>query len=733
MLLRVAVLSSCFALALAGCAPSPCERSTKAAKTNQGDCGDEIAGSLLGNACTSNLSSCTAADQKVMDDVLTCVEKMSACSSISKDAWRLQRDMCAVPFENLSPDCKAAFMTAVPVIDAGLPDSGVQPINDGGNGLVLWGVANADTVALAWDARRTATVEQWMLVESDALGDNRTERFLEGLDGGSLNVLIPDAGMSGRHYYLAGLNANGDVLLGMPIIPPMMASDAGMTCTGPDTCPDDRVCDLGQCRLQTCPVGMMNTCPGGYSCFAPGECRRTSADGGVFMGGMRRDAGTQPLQMVSNEIGPITPRPPLVQPTVTIGQVAAKRPDVAAFDTARVTVALEQEGQLISHPSIERGSDFFTDEAHTSFSLDTTGARVHLAWNPDSQALYACYVVGRGIRVQKSTDRGETWGQVATTFEPPIDDAGVGEIIRDCDIAPWKNGGALMVTAENEVLIVRELTQTLSVAMQGPAFTSISPDAGTAAVFAPSHPAIATLPGPGVVHITFTGTRLLVGGASDTEPYGVYREGLGSFTPAARMTPSAQPSALPEDWTTVAVNPKNGRAVGAFTTVTPGGMQNSTVYVALFNTTTRGWGTGSHLNVLGNDPVSNTGVWLPAKASTDRWFAFSPQFAPLPDGTFAFSFVAGPHNGTQGDFRVYMVPFDLDRVPTITAGRGWFIPPVMKMSDERVLDPRGSMAAPQPFVTSLTADTQISVYGVFIPGSGVNGDIEGPARFFSWP
>jgi hypothetical protein len=161
-------------------------------------------------------------------------------------------------------------------------------------------------------------------------------------------------------------------------------------------------------------------------------------------------------------------------------------------------------------------------------------------------------------------------------------------------------------------------------------------------------------------------------------------------------------------------------------------VQASTVYVALFNTTTRGWGTGSHLNVFVTD--QNTSVWLPQKAPTETWFAFSPQFAPLPDGTFAFSFVAGPNNGsTGGDYRMYIVPFDLDRVPSITNGRGWFIPPVMKVSDERVLDPRGGSSSPQPPVTSLTADTQISVYGVFIPGSGLNGDIEGPARFFTWP
>ena len=721
---------TCFSTsAVVGCAPTPCERSSKAAKDDEGDCGAVFAGSLLGSSCSSSLSSCSEADQKILGTVITCVENMSACNAFQRDAWKLQRDNCAAELATLSPPCRTAFSTAVPVMDAGMPDAGPQPLNDGTNGLGLFAVANQDTVALAWDLRRTALVDRWLLVESDALGDGRTEK--EFTPGTAINLLIPDAGMMGRRYYVVGLNMRGEVLLGTPIGEVIV--DAGADCTGPDGCPNDRVCDLGRCRQQTCPFQMPNTCPPGYVCFAAGECVRTSADGGTFTGGTRRDAGSEPLPFISNELT-VTPRPPMVQPTIPVGSVSGKRPDIAAFDTARISVALEQEGQLIAHPSIARGADF-VDEVHTSFSLDTTGGRVHLAWNHESQALYACYVVGRGIRVQKSVDRGQTWGRVVNTFEPPLPaDGGAGDIIRDCDIAPWTGGGALLVTAENEVLMVRALTETLSVSMTGPAFTSIPPvlDGGVfiGGVVTPSHPAIATLPSTGLVHITFTGTRLFNGGVADSEPYGVFREGAGSFSAVSRMTPFTSPSPLPEDWTTVSINPKNGRAVGAFTTISTV-TQNSTVYVALFSTVSRGWGTGSHLNLFVTD--QNTSVWLPQKPPNDVWFAFSPQFAPLPDGTFAFSFVAGPHNGTVGDYRQYMVPFDLDRVPSITNGRGWFVPPVMKMSDERVLDPRSSFSGPQPPVTALTADSQISVYGVFVPGNGMNGDVEGAARFFSWP
>ena len=55
--------------------------------------------------------------------------------------------------------------------------------------------------------------------------------------------------------------------------------------------------------------------------------------------------------------------------------------------------------------------------------------------------------------------------------------------------------------------------------------------------------------------------------------------------------------------------------------------------------------------------------------------------------------MAGPAQRHVGDYRQYMVPFDLDRTPSITNGKGWFVPPVVKMSDERVLDPHGIVLA----------------------------------------
>lgn len=719
--LQTTVVSIAVALVFSGCQPTVCERSATA-DSKSSACGIDP---LLGGACTNNIKSCSDADQKILGDVVACAEKLPDCSPLSKDAWLLQQATCTGALSTLSEACSQAFfMGMVPGVDAGVPDSGVTPMTDGGQGVDLYAVANADTVALAWVARQQGEVSKWMLVETDGIGDNRTETELA--DATAVSLTIADAGMNGRQYFLIGLNPNNAIVTGTPF---MMgsATDAGPMCIGPQDCPSNEVCDLGQCRTQTCVAGMANTCPPGYGCTAGGTCFATGADGGFVIGGGTRDAGATPLPFVTNQVL-VTPRPPMVQPVVTVGAIPGRRGDVAGVDTARLAMALEQEGQLVAHSSESRGVDL-PDDALTAQSMDTLGGRVHLAYNADSKLLYACYVVGRGIRVQVSDDLGRTWGKVARTFEPPLmDDGGIGEIFRDCDIASWTNGGALMVTAEPEALMVYDLAEDLSTNMRGPAFTSIL-DAGMGSISFPSRPAIATAPKLGIVHITFTGTREISGGASDSEPYGIMREGSGSFSPPDNMTTTLG-SALPEDFTAVAVHPVTGRAVGAYTTVNVGS-QNSTVYVSLHNNQARAWGTGAHLNIFAVD--QNTSVWLPNKPANEAWFGFSPAFAPLPDGTFAFSFVAGPRVNNVGDYRIYMVPFDLDRVPSITTGRGWFVGPVQQLSTDRVVDPRASLSGPQPPVSAIASDGQVSVYGVFTTGTGVNGDVEGTARFFHWP
>ena len=152
--LRAAVAACTLAFGLMGCGSNLCDRSTKAATAKGSDCG---AVPLLGAGCSSNLSSCSEADQKVLDSVLTCLEKLPVCQSIAKDAWKLQEDACNAHLQTLSAKCSETFFAGMPPgFDAGLPDAGPQSINDGGNGLSLVGVANQDTIALAWEPRRSA-------------------------------------------------------------------------------------------------------------------------------------------------------------------------------------------------------------------------------------------------------------------------------------------------------------------------------------------------------------------------------------------------------------------------------------------------------------------------------------------------------------------------------------------------------------------------------------------------
>jgi hypothetical protein len=198
---------------LSGCGSNLCERSTKANAQIKGDCPAETVSPLLGAMCTANLNSCSAADQKLLESTLGCIEKLPVCLSITKDAWKLQSETCTAELAMLSRPCLDAFFQGEPPgFDAGVPDAGPRPILDGGNGVSLIGTANENTIALAWELRRTAAIEKWILIQTDAVGENKFETELT--PGGSINLLIPDSGMSGRRFYLAGTNANGDVLTG---------------------------------------------------------------------------------------------------------------------------------------------------------------------------------------------------------------------------------------------------------------------------------------------------------------------------------------------------------------------------------------------------------------------------------------------------------------------------------------------------------------------------------------
>lgn len=730
--LLLVVAGAGLALVLAGCSTSLCDKNAQTdLSAKAGDCTDVPQGPLLGTAasCSTKLSACTDADQALLSTAVDCVGKAPACTSASRDAYLGSIQSCVAPLEALSQACLEAFFMGVPPgedagVDAGQVDAGPDPVTDGGNGAELVAVVDGTDIAMAWSTRQPGDVAVWQLVGRDTLGARDPE---VDLGPGSLSDwMIPDSGFTTHRFFVVGRDSQGEIASGTL---DAGTTDAGMAmCAAALDCPVDRVCDLGQCKTQTCMLGS-TTCPAGYQCLND-VCTRTSSDGGGFDAGFQRpDAGLgeRPLPFVSNEVT-VTAGTPSFTTDLNLGGFPGRRPAVAAIDTARVFVGLEQEAQMVAHASFRRGTDF-TDDAETTFSLDTVGTRAKATYNRESKLTFICYNVGRGVRVQRSSDFGHTWGVAASTIEP-VDDGGVASTIQDCDIAPWTNGGAIMVTIEDDGVMVRTVSSGLSVSDPVPAFLS-----DPLTYFNPQHPAIATLPSDSMVHVTFTATRTGSGGIQDTEPLGVYRDGtLGAFTQPVGLGGLSTGIPNMQDWTTVAIDPKSKRALAAFVSVEPGpgNAPISTVYTSLWNPTTRKWGSGSDLNVFASQ--QNTTLLFPQKApATDVWFAFSPSVVALPSGKLWLSFVVGPRIANTGDYRMVAIPFDLDLQSPLSTALGWYVRPVVDVSSIRVLDPRGSTSAPQPPVSSLAADHQLSIYGAFIEGLGLSGEVEGRGIFFSRP
>lgn len=728
-----AVLLAAFALALAGCGSNLCDKSQQVDLTKKaGDCTNVLTGNLLGTGatCSMKTSPCSDADKQALTRALDCLDKVPACTAASRDVYFLSQKGCVDPLGSLTTACLDSVFGGVKPgedggSDAGTVDAGPQPISDGGNGIDLIGVADETDFAFAWSTRQPGDVAKWQLVLTDDAGV-REERDLT--PGSRIDYLLAMPGFTDRRFFLVGRSADGEIAIGQTDAGPSMMGDGGTMCMRHTDCPTNRVCDLGQCQLQTCQFGGPNTCPGGYQCFNPGRCERTTSDGGGFDAG-RADSGIpdRPLPFISGELA-LSAGVPGFRGDIGLGGFPGRRPDIVGVDTARVISILEQEGQLVAHASRLRGADL-ADDTLTSSAVDTVGTRVKLTYNPESRLTFACYNVGRGVRVQRSSDFGRSWQTSAITIEP-VDDGGLSATIADCDIAPWKNGGAMMVTVEDESLAVRTISSALSVSDPEYAFLPSPPDAGN--LYTPMHPAIATLPSDSMVHVTFTGTRTLTNGVQDTEPFGVYRDGtLGAFIQPARLSGTSTGTA--QDWTTVVIDPKTKRALSAYTSVDPGpgGNPISTVYTSLWNPMRRDWGSGSDLNVF---VVSqNTTLLFPQKNPNDIWFAFSPALAALPNGKIFFSFVAGPRTNNIGDYRQYVVPFDFDLQSPLATSKGWYVRPVVKASELRVLDPRVASTAPQTPVSAFTADSQLSVYGAFIEGLGATGDTEGRAIFYSRP
>src|SRR4051794_31907989 len=101
------------AAALSGCGAAVCDRNAKldvAAKN--GDCGFSSA-KLLGEraSCEAGIKSCSDADQKTLQTMFDCVEKLQACTSATKDAYVAASGSCFGPLSGLSDACKTALFT----------------------------------------------------------------------------------------------------------------------------------------------------------------------------------------------------------------------------------------------------------------------------------------------------------------------------------------------------------------------------------------------------------------------------------------------------------------------------------------------------------------------------------------------------------------------------------------------------------------------------------------------
>lgn len=741
-------LSRCFTPALlavigAACgpaAPTSAQVCDKNAQVDQsakvGDCTRIPPGNLFGEraTCAAAAEKCSGADRTLLLDVLTCAEKLPVCSEASKEAWVGARTGCVMRLSSISAACRDAYAGVLPdpsgIFDAGVPDAGPQPINDGGNALSLVVVADEGAFAFAWAPLQGANdVVKWALIGISDAG-LRDDPFFVTM-ASRRDFILSDAGPNEyRRWMMVGEAIDGRPAFGTPDAGRGGGTDAGAMCMGPLDCPTDRVCDLAQCKVQTCQPGGALTCPNAYQCFPNGTCNRTAFDAGMVFdagSGMMMTAAI-PLPFISNDSIALT-RAPTPSPEVYLGGFPGRRPDIAAIDSARTFVALEQEGQLIGHASFRRGRDFL-DDSITSSSIDTVGARARVAYNHESKTLYACYIVGRGVRVRRSLDDGRTWGDTAVTIEPPpLDDGGLGSAISECDIAAWRLGGAIMVTVEDSNLVTRNITPGLDVEDAGQlAFASSAPDAGN--VYSPLRPSIATLPDDSLVHVVFTATRSLSSGLTDAETYGVYRDGMvGAFSQPLALTFTGVPpfgNPTPQDHATVAIDPKTKRPIAAYTSLLPEADAISSVQVALWNASQRIWVTGADLTVFQVATDGVTRLLFPFPEFQGKQAdAFSPVLAALPNGKIWLSMVVGPRQGggAGNDFRFWAVPFDFEEPSPAANVRGWFKRPARKLSDVRAWDPRSGGV--RPTVTSFSADSQISFSGAFTEGFGTGGEIEG--------
>ncbi|MHB8872397.1 MAG: hypothetical protein ACYC8T_01800 [Myxococcaceae bacterium] len=727
------LLSLLGGLLLAACGSPVCDKNENLDwGAKQGDCGGS-ASPVLGarSACSEDLGACSGGDNNTLQSLLDCLSKLPVCASAEAASWSASRQACFDGAGGLSESCKSAFFEGGfpgqdAGVDAGEPDAGRQPITDGGGALNLVVVADETDFALAWTSSQKGQVSQWEVHSANAAGLKYPEA---SVPGGSWTLNDPDAGQGVKKtFFVAGLNAAGEVVMGQLAVTDAGASDAG--CAGPLDCVPQKVCNLGACAEQSCQTS--NTCPGGYLCETVAQrCERIfGVDSGVPDAGGPSDAGSErPMPFVSDLVTATTAAPGF-SPEIYVSPFIGRNPAMVAIDSARQYVALEQESQLYGHLSIKRGADYPLAGLRRPSQIDSIGTHVKLAYNAGSGTLYACYNVGTAVRVRRSRDLGHTWGGPTEAVDIANDiptDGGVAPIIQDCDIAPWRDGKAMLVMVDDSNLVVRTVNDSLSLDPPEVAFMSSGADGGIN-IFNPQRPVIATLPGDFAVHVGFTATRALPPPSSgmDTEVYALYRDQTTTvFTPAVRIneTGVGTGNPFPQDHVALATDPVTKRAVAAFTSLESQGAANyNVIYVSIFDKATKRWGTGSDLSLFHQNVTKTEYMVIPARPSNSTWDAFSPTFAVTPSGKMFLSFLAGDQLvGAGPDYHAYVVPFSFSATSPVGA-KGWYLPPAKKLGATKVVDPAGSGSAALPTRTASAADSQLSVYTVYIEAMGPAGD-----------
>lgn len=255
-----AALLAVVALACGPAAPTSVQVCDKNGQVDQtakvGDCTRIPPGNLFGESatCRASADKCTEKDRTLLLDVLTCAEKLPVCSEPSKEAWVGARTGCVMRLSGISLACKDAFAGVLPdpsgIFDAGVPDAGPQPINDGGNALSLVVVADEGSFAFAWaSVQGSEMVAKWALIGFSDAGV-RDEPFFVTMP--SRRDFILDAGPNEyRRWFVIGEDATSRAAFGTPDSGSGARLDGGAMCMGPLDCATDRVCDLGQCKVQT--------------------------------------------------------------------------------------------------------------------------------------------------------------------------------------------------------------------------------------------------------------------------------------------------------------------------------------------------------------------------------------------------------------------------------------------------------------------------------------------------